>query len=231
MWAERGSCLRAVRQTEYKWGYVFGAVDPVAGKTSALILPRFRGGEHLPDGPTPADDRRGGRRGPAWGLVLDGAGWHVAGDLEAPASMTLLFLPPYAPKRMPMERVWAWRRQHDLSNRVFIDGAHIDRACKESWNRLTPERMQTITGLKGGLSGPRKVATYSGGRPARRRASSRRTARSPTSSRRATNAFGSPRSIAASTRWRSSTASAIRGLQEEKPHHATRPNVAPAALV
>ena len=78
-------------------------------------------------------------------LVLDGAGWHVAGDLKVPASMTLLFLPPYAPELIPMERVWSWMRQHDLSNRVFTDEAHIDRACQESWNNLTPERLQTFT--------------------------------------------------------------------------------------
>jgi len=28
-----------VRQTEYKRGYVFGAVDPLSGKSSALIAP------------------------------------------------------------------------------------------------------------------------------------------------------------------------------------------------
>ena len=44
-----------------------------------------------------------------------------------------------------MERVWAWMRQHDLSNRVFVDVAEIDRACAASWNKLTPERLKTIT--------------------------------------------------------------------------------------
>ena len=43
VWAERGSCPRAVKQTEYKWSYVFGAVDPLTGKSSALISPSFRG--------------------------------------------------------------------------------------------------------------------------------------------------------------------------------------------
>ena len=44
-----------------------------------------------------------------------------------------------------MERVWQWMRQHDLSNRVFEDEADIDRACKLSWNKLTAERLQSIT--------------------------------------------------------------------------------------
>lgn len=78
-------------------------------------------------------------------LVLDGAGWHKANDLQVPASMTLFFLPPYSPELMPMERVWQWMRQHDLSNRVFEDEAAIDSACQASWNKLTPERIKTIT--------------------------------------------------------------------------------------
>ncbi|MBI1337373.1 MAG: IS630 family transposase, partial [Phycisphaera sp.] len=68
-----------------------------------------------------------------------------ANDLKVPASMTLLFLPPYSPELMPVERVWLWMRHHDLSNRVFEDGAVIDRACHDSWNKLTPERLKTIT--------------------------------------------------------------------------------------
>lgn len=78
-------------------------------------------------------------------LVLDGAGWHVAKALRVPESMTLLFLPPYSPELMPIERVWAWMRQHHLSNRVFADEAHIDAAIAESWNRLDPERLRSIT--------------------------------------------------------------------------------------
>jgi len=77
--------------------------------------------------------------------VLDGAGWHKAKDLRVPASMTLLFLPPYSPELMPMERVWQWMRPHDLSNRVFEDEADIDHACRDSWNKITPERFKTIT--------------------------------------------------------------------------------------
>ena len=82
-------------------------------------------------------------------LALDGAGWHKAGALVVPANMTLLLLPPYAPELMPMERVWAWMRQHDLSNRVFKDEQAIDAACQAGWNKLTPERLQTITATAG----------------------------------------------------------------------------------
>lgn len=142
MWAERGSSPRAVRQTEYQWGYIFGAVNPLTGQSSALIAPTVNThlmSEHLRMiAEEAADDTH-------VVLVLDGAGWHKANDLVVPESMTLLFLPPYSPELMPMEWVWLWMRQHDLSNRVFENEAAIDAACRESWNKLTPQRLNTIT--------------------------------------------------------------------------------------
>jgi transposase len=142
VWAERGSRPRAVRQTEYKWGYIFGAVDPLTGQSSALIAPTVNTdlmSHHLRMIAQQAGDDV------HVVLVLDGAGWHKAKNLQVPESMTLHFLPPYSPELMPMERVWQWMRQHDLSNRIFENEAAIDQACKESWNRLTPERLITIT--------------------------------------------------------------------------------------
>ena len=142
VWAPRGSRPRAVRQTEYKWGYVFGAVDPLTGQSSALIAPTVNTAlmsAHL----RMICEEAGADTHVV--LVLDGAGWHVSNDLKVPEAMTLLLLPPYSPELMPMERVWAWMRQHDLSNRIFADEHAIDQACKESWNQLTPERLRSIT--------------------------------------------------------------------------------------
>lgn len=142
VWSQRGSRPRAVRQTEYQWAYVFGAVDPLTGQSWALIAPTVNArlmSVHLKMICQEAGDDT------HVVLVLDGAGWHKANELVVPQNMTLLFLPPYSPELMPMERVWAWMRQHDLSNRVFKDAAAIDQACVQSWNKLTPERLMTIT--------------------------------------------------------------------------------------
>lgn len=142
VWAERGSSPRAVRQTEFQWGYIFGAVNPITGASSALISPTVNTtlmSAHLRMIAEEAGE------GVHVVLVLDGAGWHKAKDLLVPETMTLFFLPPYAPELMPMERVWQWMREHDLSNRVFADEAAIDAACKQSWNNLTPQRLQSIT--------------------------------------------------------------------------------------
>ena len=58
-----------------------------------------------------------------------------------------LFLPPYAPDLNPMQRVWLWMKDHALSNRIFEDEEAIYAACQESWDRLTPERLQSVAAV------------------------------------------------------------------------------------
>jgi transposase len=145
VWAERGSSPRAVRQTEYKWGYIFGAVNPLTGASSALIAPTVNTALMSTHLRMIAEEAGAGVHVV---LVLDGAGWHKAKGLIVPDSMTLLFLPPYAPELMPIERVWQWMRQHDLSNRVFEDETAIDQACHHSWNKLDTEFLQSHANAK-----------------------------------------------------------------------------------
>jgi transposase len=52
-------------------------------------------------------------------MVLDGAGWHKAGDLVAPKNMQLLLLPPYAPELNPVEHLWDELREKAFGNLVF----------------------------------------------------------------------------------------------------------------
>ena len=52
-------------------------------------------------------------------MVLDGAGWHTAGDLRVPPNMHLLRLPAYSPELNPVEHIWDHLRENYMSNRVF----------------------------------------------------------------------------------------------------------------
>ena len=52
-------------------------------------------------------------------LVLDRAGWHVSADLVVPANLTLVHLPPYSPELNPVEKVWHYLRDRQLSHRVL----------------------------------------------------------------------------------------------------------------
>lgn len=54
-------------------------------------------------------------------LVLDGAGWHTAGDIVVPANGSLIFLPAYSPKLNPAEQLWLHLRERYLSLRPFRD--------------------------------------------------------------------------------------------------------------
>jgi transposase len=52
-------------------------------------------------------------------MVLDGAGWHRAGDLQVPPNVQLLPLPPNSPQLNPMEHIWDEIREKWFPNLVF----------------------------------------------------------------------------------------------------------------
>lgn len=142
LWAPRGSRPTAVKQTEYEWVYLFAAVNPLTGNSSALICPsvnthymnahlRFISEAAEPDAHVV--------------LVLDQAGWHRAKALKVPPNITLLPLPPYSPELNPIERIWAYLRSHYLSNRVFRDYEELFATTRETWNQLDETRLCSIT--------------------------------------------------------------------------------------
>lgn len=146
VWAETGSRPTAVRQSEYEWCYLFGAACPSTGASSALLAPSVNThymNRHLRFIGEEAREQAG--RDVHVLLVLDGAGWHGSNALVVPQNVTLLPLPPYSPEFNGMERVWAWMRSHDLSNRVFADYDEVLELTKASWLRLTPDRLMSLT--------------------------------------------------------------------------------------
>ena len=140
-WAPRGSRPRVVKQTEYKWTYIYGAVEPATGEHVGMIAScvdtemmslylrwlsdEIKEGEHVL-------------------LILDGAGWHIAKNLCVPSNITLKTLPPYSPELNPVDLVWLWLSEHQLSNRTFADQAELDKACLDAWNSLTTERIRSL---------------------------------------------------------------------------------------
>ena len=95
MWARRGTRPRAPRDRRHAWAYLFGAVCPERAVGAALVLPYADAaatGLHL------AEIGRHVTPGAHGVVVLDGAGWHAAGDLAVPGNLTLLPLPRYSPE-------------------------------------------------------------------------------------------------------------------------------------
>ncbi len=63
-------------------------------------------------------------------LVLDGAGWHGLAALgEIPRNLTFLPLPPYSPELNPVENLWQYLRQNQLSLRIWPDYTAIVETC------------------------------------------------------------------------------------------------------
>jgi len=144
VWAERGSRPRAPRDQRYDWAYLFGAVCPARDAGAALVLP-------VADGETMnlhlAEISRNVTPGSHAVVLLDGAGWHqTGGKLNVPDNISLLKLPAYSPELNPVENIWQYLRQNQLSNRVFESYDAIVDACCEAWNALTTEkgRIQSI---------------------------------------------------------------------------------------
>ena len=142
VWADRGSRPSAVRQTEYEWAYLFAAVNPLTGVSSALIAPTVN--THYMNRHLEFISREAGPQAHVV-LVLDQAGWHVAKALKVPANITLLYLPPYSPELNGAERIWGYLRSHYLSNRIYKDYDALFEAIKAAWNSLETERLKSLT--------------------------------------------------------------------------------------
>lgn len=141
-WWLRGERPRGLCDRGFESAYIFGAVRPANGDDVALILPtvctetmqifldefaaRLAADAHAV-------------------LVLDGAGWHTAGQLMVPDQVSLVPLPAYAPELNPVERVWLYLRERFLSHCVFLDYNDILEACTYAWRALSSDTLRSLT--------------------------------------------------------------------------------------
>lgn len=144
VWAEKGTRPAAPRDVRYEWVYLFGAVCAERGVGAALVLPYINLDAmnlHL------VEISRHIAPGAHAVVVLDGAGWHQTGSrLRVPDNISLLHLPPYSPELNPVENVWQYLRQNQLSNRGFASYDTIVDTCCAAWNALmaAPLRIKSI---------------------------------------------------------------------------------------
>jgi hypothetical protein len=143
VWDSRGSRPRRLRQTEYQWVYLFGAVCPASGDAVGYLMPTvntFCMNLHL------AEISRSVAGDVHVALVLDGAGWHMSKGLKVPENITLVPLPPYSPELNVMETGWLYLKSHYLANRIYADHSALMAAGCDAWNRFTqdPERVQSV---------------------------------------------------------------------------------------
>lgn len=102
-WTLRGVRPTAPYQTKYQWGYVYGGLEVMEGRSEFLYTPTVNlslSGEFL---------RQISRSEPEAEhvVVWDGAGFHQKNQLEdLPENIHLIALPPYSPELNPIEQLW-----------------------------------------------------------------------------------------------------------------------------
>ena len=121
-WYQRGMRPRMVKDQRHKSAYIFGAVCPARDTGAALVITHVsiaamnllleEVASQLP-------------RGTYAVMLIDNAGWHIAGDIRVPPNLTLLHLPPYNPEFNAIERVWQYLRDRYLSGRQFTGSSAI----------------------------------------------------------------------------------------------------------
>ncbi len=148
VWARTGSRPTAVRQTEYEYLWVIGAVCPETGHAEActvfgcrsstlntaiinVFLSQFAA-------TLPADEHAV--------MVWDGAGFHRSGQLAVPPDITLIQLPPYSPELNPIENLWHYLKSHFWSNRSYEGYDTLESAAMSAWRTavLDTDLMKTV---------------------------------------------------------------------------------------
>jgi transposase len=120
---------------------MFGAVNPVNGKSSAMIAPTVNT-DYMNHHLRFISEEAGADAHVV--LVLDRAGWHVAKNLKVPHNITLMHLPPYSPELNSIERLWAYIRSHYLSNKAYDDYQQLFAATSAAWNKISSNQFKTI---------------------------------------------------------------------------------------
>jgi len=143
VWARTGSRPTAVRQTEYEYLWVLGAVCPETGHAEGLLSPQLNTSivnEFLQQfsQTVPAEEHAV--------MLWDGAGFHTSKQLCIPDNVTVVSLPAYSPEMNPIENLWHYLKSHCWSNRAYNDYENLEQAAVDAWRKvaLNPELMKTV---------------------------------------------------------------------------------------
>lgn len=142
-WAPTGSRPPGVRQTQYDYLYVLGALCPATGQSVGLLSPSLN---------TPVvnlffeqfarevdDDVH-------VVLIWDRAGYHTAAGVQLPANVTVIELPPKSPELNPVENLWHYLRDHHWSNQAYPDYDDLFDAATDAWQAscLDPDLIKSV---------------------------------------------------------------------------------------
>jgi hypothetical protein len=128
-----------------QYTYAFAAVSPHDGTLDSLILPMVTA-QTMSIFLAEVSERHAHEYVV---MVLDGAGWHQANDLEIPDNMRLVRLPPYSPELNPAEHLWDEIREKWFPNLVFKTLDAVEDVLEEALHFLehAPKRVASMTGF------------------------------------------------------------------------------------
>lgn len=145
-WAPRGSRPIVGARLQRQYLYAFAAVSPHDGVMDSLVLP-WVNAQTMSMFLAEVAQRHADE---FILMVMDQAGWHIAGDLQVPANMRLVFLPPYSPELNPTEHLWKALRQDCFANTVFKHLQAVQDALVQGLVALEADskRTQSMTRFK-----------------------------------------------------------------------------------
>ena len=145
-WAPIGTRPIVGARLERKYIYAFSAVSPHDGVMDSLVLP-WVNAETMSLFLAEVAQRHSKE---FIVMVMDQAGWHLAGDLIVPQNMRLVFLPPYSPELNPAEHLWDSLREECFANHVFSNLDAVESVLTSGLVALEadPIRTQSMTGFK-----------------------------------------------------------------------------------
>ena len=145
-WVPRGVRPVVGARLQRKYLYAFSAVSPHDGVLDSLVLP-WVNTETMSLFLGEVAQRHASE---FVFMVMDQAGWHIAGELDVPPNMRLMFLPPYSPELNPAEHLWEALLEDCFANHLFADLDAVETVLAAGISRLeaNPARTQSMTGFK-----------------------------------------------------------------------------------
>ncbi len=134
MWAIKGTRPRVIRQQQFEYAYIFGAVCPRRDQAVGLVLPTVNIDGMKLHLEQIAASVPAGRHAV---LILDRAGWHTSQKVGVYDNLSILPLPTASPELNPTEQVWRQLREDELANRCFEGYDDIVESSCRAWNNFT----------------------------------------------------------------------------------------------